>query len=319
MDQLRHLDRDDVNSTDTSSEPAIGFGSGDEYLVQESRNHLAIDPALFALSELEALYESDKQTLWTFMRPTGRPSFTPALLHDFEDWQRLITSSFGPGKVPLRYLVLGSRSKDIFCFGGDLGLFSKLIEQGDRDSLVRYGHRCVEILHRNCQALDLPLITIGLAQGDALGGGFEALLSFDYIIAEKTARFGLPETMFGLFPGMGAHSILSRKLGTAMADRLITSNENYSAQEMYDLGIVHQVVEPGEGITATRDFIKKADRRHIGLVNARKAMRMARPLELEEMRRITELWADTALQLSPSDLKVMGRLTKAQDKLITKA
>src|SRR3546814_14577116 len=85
------------------------------------------------------------------------------------------------------------------------------------------------------------MLTIGLVQGAALGGGFEALLSFDYIVAERTATFGMPEIMFGLFPGMGAHALLSRKIGSAMADRLIVSNETYSAEEMYELGIVHQI------------------------------------------------------------------------------
>jgi enoyl-CoA hydratase/carnithine racemase len=78
------------------------------------------------------------------------------------------------------------------------------------------------------QSLDLPMLTIGLVQGAALGGGFEALLSFDYIVAERDATFGLPEILFGLFPGMGAHAILSRKLGAAMADRLIVSNQTYT-------------------------------------------------------------------------------------------
>jgi DSF synthase len=56
----------------------------------------------------------------------------------------------------------------------------------------------------------LPILTVGLVQGAALGGGFEALLSFDYVVAERDATFGLPEILFGLFPGMGAHSLLSR-------------------------------------------------------------------------------------------------------------
>ncbi len=42
--------------------------------------------------------------------------------------------------------------------------------------------------------------------------------------------------MFGLLPSMGAHAMLSRKLGTSMADRLIVSNQTYSAEEMYELG-----------------------------------------------------------------------------------
>src|SRR3546814_15871258 len=100
----------------------------------------------------------------------------------------------------------------------------------------------------------------------------------------------MPEIMFGLFPGMGAHALLSRKVGTAMADRLIVSNETYSAEEMYALGIVHQLAEPGDGLAACREFIRKSDRRHAGLVGSRRAMKLAWDLDLEELYRITELW-----------------------------
>ena len=84
---------------------------------------------------------------------------------------------------------------------------------------------------------------------------------------------------------------------------------------MYDLGLVHHLAEPGEGLAACRDFIKKSDRRHAGLVNARKAMKITWGLELEELCRITELWADAALQLREQDLKVMSRLVAAQARL----
>jgi DSF synthase len=293
----------------------MGLGKGDEHLVVQSRHHLQIDKQLFELAELDCLYQDDEATLWTFMRPSGRPSFTPTMLHDFVHWQRLIGENFGPGQVPLRYLVLGSRAQGVFCFGGDLQLFQRLIRARDREGLARYGYRCVEILHRNMHSLDLPMLTIGLVQGAALGGGFEALLSFDYIVAEKDATFGLPEILFGLFPGMGAHAILARKLGSAMADRLIVSNRTYTATEMYELGLVHHLAENGEGVDACRDFIRKAERRHPGLVNARKAMKLTDPIGLSELKRIVDLWAEAALQLTEGDLKVMNRLTRAQERL----
>jgi DSF synthase len=308
------LDRVDETGA-LADDPLIGFGSGDEYLLHQSALHASIDRDLFKLAELECLYQAENAALWTFMRPTGRPSFTPSMLHDFEDWQRLITENFGPGQVPLRYLVLGSRAPGVFCFGGDLELFQRLIRDGDRDGLARYGYRCVQILHRNMSALDLPMLTIGLVQGAALGGGFEALLSFDYIVAEEDATFGLPEILFGLFPGMGAHAILSRKLGTALADRLIVSNQTFSAAEMLELGLVHVVAPSGQGLDACRDFIRKSERRHPGLVNARKAMKLTHPIRLEELKRIVDLWADTALQLSDGDLKVMNRLVRAQQRI----
>ncbi|RJX66998.1 enoyl-CoA hydratase [Tsuneonella suprasediminis] len=295
--------------------PALPLPDDDEALVARSTIHAAIPEGLFRLNELECLYEDDSETLWTYMAPRGRPSFTPPMLGDFENWQKYIGQGFGPGRVPLKFLVLGSRSPGVFCFGGDLALFQRLIQDEDRDGLVRYGHRCCAILYRNLHALEKPTLTIGLVEGAALGGGFEALLSFDYLIADRDATFGLPEVLFGLFPGMGAHALLSRKLGTAMAERIIQSNDTYTAQQMYDLGIVHHLAEPGEGLAVCREFIKRATRRHAGLVAERKAMRTAAPLTLDELNRITELWAEAALQLRDQDLKVMNRLANAQRKL----
>lgn len=289
--------------------------SDDDELYAESAFHAAIPHELFKLEQLDILYDNKSSVLWTFMNPVGRPSFTSPMLRDFESWQRLIGEAFGPDKVPLKYLVLGSRAPDVFCFGGDLELFERLIREGDRDGLVRYGHRCCAILHRNINTLGIPMLTIGLVQGTALGGGFEALLSFDYIVAERGATFGLPEIMFGLFPGMGAHALLSRKLGSAMADRLIVSNETFTAEQMYDLGIVQQLAEPGDGLNACRDFIKKSERKHAGLIGSRKAIKHTWKLELDELNRITEMWADTALQLREQDLKVMNRLVAAQARL----
>ena len=311
LDNVRNL----ASSEDTR---ALFFGSPADDFTQDARQRLALPEKLFQLNELDVLYEPADEVLWTFMRPAGRPSFTPTMLEDFEDWQRLILSGFGEGRTPLKYLVLGSRAPGVFCFGGDLDLFNRLIRTGDRAGLVRYGYRCVEILHRNINALDLPILTIGLVQGAALGGGFEALLSFDHVIAERGATFGLPETMFGLFPGMGAHAILSRKLGTAAADRIILSNKTYSAQDMYDLGIIHEIVDDGTGIAATRGFITRSARRHAGLVGAKRAMRESSHVPLAELKRVVDHWAESALHLREQDLKLMQRLVSAQTKLVAR-
>lgn len=284
-------------------------------LLKQAQIRLAVPDELFTLNELDVLYSEGEEALWTYMRPSGRPSFTPPMLGDFESWQRLIATNFGPGRVPLKYLILGSRAPGVFCFGGDLELFASLIREGNRDALAAYGYRCVEILHRNMQSLDLPILTIGMVQGQALGGGFEALLSFDYIIAERGSSFGLPEVMFGLFPGMGAHAILSRRLGQAVADRIIMGNEVYSAEAMYELGIVQHLAEPGEGEAAVRDFMAKSNRRHAGLVGARRASRRVNAVPLAELRDIVDHWADAALELREQDLKLMQRLAGAQSRL----
>ena len=217
--------------------------------------------------------------------------------------------------VPLEFLVLGSHAPGVFCFGGDLELFAAMIRAGDRAGLLAYGRRCVEILDRNIRTLELPMLTIGLVQGQALGGGFEALLSFDFIVAERGSTFGLPEVAFGLFPGMGAHPLLSRKLGTAMADRMILSGDTYSAEQMYDMGIVHVLADPGDGVAETRRFIEKSHRKHAGILAAHRAMRISAPIALAEFYAIVELWADAAMQITDKDLKLMERLAGAQERL----
>jgi DSF synthase len=236
------------------------------------------------------------------------------MLLNVETWQHLVPSSFNHSQVPLRYLVIGSHSPGVFCYGGDLELFEQLIRQRDREGLANYGYRCVEILHRSRRSLGLPVLTIGLVQGAALGGGFEAALSFDYIIAEENATFGFPEILFGLFPGMGAHAILTRKLGSAAADRLIVSNRTFSAAEMFDLGLVHVVTPVGEGRAGCEDFIRKSERRHAGLVAARQASKLTQPLGLEELKGIVDLWTDAAINLTDKDLKIMTRLVRAQQR-----
>lgn len=277
-----------------------------------ARQRLALPERLFNLGQLDCHYDDQAATLWTFMRPIGRPSFNPAMLADFTMWQEDIATAFGPPGVPLDFLVLGSRVPGVFCYGGDLDLFGALIRAGDRAGLIRYGRACVEILHRNMASLDLPMITIGLVQGDALGGGWEALMSFNVIIAERGVKFGLPEIKFNLFPGMGAHAILSRKVGSALAERMIQSGEDFTAEQLYELGLVHALAEPGQGVAAVHDYISKQRRRLAGHIGAHRAMRTAKPITLDELVAIVAEWADTALKLSDADLKMMRWIVNRQ-------
>jgi DSF synthase len=270
---------------------------------------------LFELEQLDVSWEQPTGALWTFMRPRGRPSYNPDLLQDFHAWQHCISAVFADRPEDLRYLVIGSRTPGVFNLGGDLDYFLTKIRERDRQALVAYGESCVRILHRNLNGLGLPMTTIGLAQGDALGGGFESLLSFNVIIAERGAKFGFPENLFGLFPGMGAYSLLARRLGAARAEDMILSGRTYSAEEMKDAGLVHILAEPGQGINEARDYIRRNKRRHNGIRAVYQAGREVNPLALDELDRIVQVWADACLQLRTRDLKVMQRLVSAQDRL----
>ena len=270
---------------------------------------------LFDLGQLDVRWDAEAGTLWTYMTPVDRPNFNRPMLRDFQRWQAEIRREFADPAEGLRYLVLGSRFPGVFNLGGDLDLFAGFIAAGDRGGLVRYGRDCVSILHNNMRRLDLPVVTVALVQGDALGGGFEAVLSFNVVVAEKGSRFGLPEIAFGLFPGMGAHCLLSRKLGAAKAEEMMLSNRLYTAEEMHELGIVHVLAEPGEGEDAVRDYVARNSRRLAGHRGIYHASALVDPISLDELEAVVEVWADAALCLTDADLKLMRRLVGAQSRL----
>jgi DSF synthase len=270
---------------------------------------------LFELEQLEVIWEKETHALWTYMRPRGRPSYNPDILEDFHVWQRGIVAAFENRPRDLQYLLVGSRTSGVFNLGGDLDHFAVNIRARDRQALVAYGESCVRILHRNLNTLGLPMITIGLAQGDALGGGFESLLSFNVIIAERGAKFGFPESIFGLFPGMGAYSLVARRTNAVFAEEMILSGRSYSAEEMKDAGLVHILAEPGQAIAEARKYIQRNKRRHSGNRSVFQAGRAVNPVTLEELDRIVQIWADACMQLRERDLKVMQRLVCAQNRL----
>ncbi|SCW87963.1 DSF synthase [Sphingobium faniae] len=270
---------------------------------------------LFDLGQIDVRWEAERGTLWAFMTPHERPNSNQSLIRDTMTWLSESRRLFGVNPGDLKFMVLGSRFPGVFNLGGDLEMFAECIQKRDRDALLKYGISCVEIVDRIWHSNDMSIINIGLAQGDALGGGLEALMCFDVVIAERQARFGLPEVLFGLFPGMGAYSILSRRVGPVLARRMIMEGHVYSAEEMYDMGIVSQVVEAGEGEEATRQWIADHSAHHAGYVGIARAGRRVNPMTLEELTDIVTTWTDTALMLSDRDLRMMRRLSAAQTRL----
>ena len=287
---------------------------------------------------LEVRFEAELGSLWCTFDFGERPCFTPRLLDAIRRLQirlkRGLTSRAAPttavgvgskgrpaanGRLPLRSLVWRSALPGIWNLGGDLLLFIELIRAGAEDELRRYAHACVDVVYQNLCKLELPFLTIALVQGDALGGGFEAVLTNDVIIAEQGSKFGLPEILFNMFPGMGAYSLLCRRLDGCRAQQLILSGRLYEAEELERMGLVDLVVEPGQGEAAVRDYLARNERR-LGVLNVlSQVRRRCQPVRYDELIEVTELWVATALALEDADLRRMERLAVAQQRRRTRA
>ena len=265
-------------------------------------------------SQLRTEYDHEKKICWYYMKPEVRPCFTPILLNDLSRFQKSVEDSLDRQGNSIRYLVVGSDISNIFNLGGDLSLFKSFIKSNNYQGLRDYGVKCIDILYTNYTNYSRDITTISLVQGDALGGGFEAALSSNVLIAERGAKMGFPEILFNLFPGMGAYSLLSRKLNGAMAERMILSGELYSSEELFDIGVVDILAEKGQGRAEVYKYIKKDTKSHNG-INAMRAVKNLshNPLTYKELLDVVEIWASAALRLSNTDIKFLDRLVSRQN------
>jgi DSF synthase len=215
--------------------------------------------------------------------------------------------------------VQTSRGAGVHNLGGDLELFADCIRRQDRETLRSYAHTCCQIMWNCYSALGHPFTTITLVRGDALGGGFESVLSFGVVIAERRARFGLPEILFNLFPGMGAYSLLSRRVGAVKAEEMILSGKIYTAEELHTLGLVDVLAEDGEGETAVRDYIARNLKRQRTLHAVHQARRRVSGLTLAELTDITDSWVELAMTMDDSSLRRMEKLRAAQSRRLAAA
>jgi DSF synthase len=273
-------------------------------------------PALDGQYEtIDVELDSNLPIFWCWMCPLDKPIVTDKLLMDLKTMHRSLPAVLDAQAAnPVKYYVFASRSRGTYSLGGDLRFFAESVRTGNRAAIHAYAHRCIDVVWQHVSSFDRPLITVALVQGDALGGGFETALSCDVIVAEKSAKMGLPEVLFNLFPGMGAYSFLTRRVGPAEAHRLVTSGTVYTAEQLHRLGIVDVLVEDGEGVYGLRDYVKDNERRFNAQRAGFQARKRVNPVTEAELRDIVDIWVDAVFHLTETDLKRMARLINAQER-----
>lgn len=271
-----------------------------------------------SFSEILVRHDQQDKIFWCFMNQSGRPSYTYALGAEIQQVQDWVVENYAmpANGVPqdLRYFVCGSKTPGVYNLGGDLRHFAACIRARDLAAMRKYAETCVRMQYANNQGFGAPIITIALVQGDALGGGFEHALAFDLIVAERSARLGLPEIIFNLFPGMGAYSFLVRRVGRKIAEKFILEGKIHTAEELYELGIVDLLVEDGEGEGAIIAYAQRNRQRFSAERAVYMARRVTAPVEIEELLKITNIWAETAMLLTEADVRKMERLADAQER-----
>lgn len=271
--------------------------------------------------QISTRFDSEFGVMWSIMQPEPRPCFNAICLNDLlthhSSLQKLKGQIVSEGKLSqVNYLVLASKMDGIFNLGGDLAVFKELILEKNREHLFQYAKLCIDNLW-TFYSMDAPITTVALVQGQAMGGGFESALSAHMLIAEKSTLMGLPEVLFNLFPGMGALSFLSRKIGMSNAEKMVKSGKIYTGEELYQMGVVDVLAEDGQGEYALNNWIKKNHRSLNSSQAINRAKQRVNPLTYQELYEITEIWVDAALRLDERNLKIMERLVRAQNSKVS--
>jgi len=269
------------------------------------------------LRHLKVSYDRASRAVWVEFKYEKRPCFSRELIEDVWTVQRSIRQAAQSGYQENRddrllFQVIASTDKKVFSLGGDLAYFIELIEQEDRSRLIDYAKRCVDIQYRSITHFQMPFTNIALIEGEALGGGFEAALSANLLVAEQRSRFGFPEITFGLFPGMGALSFLLRKVSPGIARRLIMDHRIYTATELYEMGVVDILAPDGEGRAAAKDYMQQSTSQSPGYYGFQAAVDCALPVDYEELHDIVNYWVDAALQLTEKNRRLMAYFARAQ-------
>ena len=87
----------------------------------------------------------------------------------------------------------------------------------------------------------LPMGTIAVVSGYALGGGCELALACDLRFAADNAKMGQPEILLGVIPGIGGTQRLSRLVGVGRAKELVFSGRMVDMVEATRIGLVNAV------------------------------------------------------------------------------
>lgn len=268
---------------------------------------------VFSSTSLDAYFDAERSAYWVDIHGHSRPICDFELLTAFHSFFDGIKKE---DLIPNFVVIYSSASKN-FNLGGDFDMFSRCVSESDAVSLREYAHSCVEALHLlNSGVYDergVHVPTIALVQNTALGGGFEIALSCDFIVAESHVKFGLPESAFNLFPGMGAYQFLMQKTGNPkLVEKLIISGKSHAAEYWESLNVVDILCESGDGVMTTIGLMDSLLPKHVCVSSLMRIRADYHPFDKQSLIKTTDEWVGATLQLSEENLKYITRLSSFQ-------
>jgi enoyl-CoA hydratase len=138
-------------------------------------------------------------------------------------------------------VVLLTGTGPAFAAGADI---SQLRERDRDDALRGINSKIFDRIHR------LPMPTVALVDGYALGGGAELAYACDFRIGTPRTRIGNPETDLGILAAAGAAWRLAELVGEPLAKEILLAGRVLTAEEARAAHLLNEVVEPEDLLAA---------------------------------------------------------------------
>jgi len=175
----------------------------------------------------------------------------------------------------VRAIIMTGSGEKAFVAGADITEFRGKTAP-EMIPFAKKGHDVARIM----ESMGKPIIAA--VNGYALGGGCEMAMACDMRFAADTAKFGQPEILLGLIPGMGGTQRLSRLVGLGIARELVYGGEQITAQRAYEIGLVNRVFPAAQLLEETKKFaLKLAAKPSHALKMAKLAMNYGYDLSLD--------------------------------------
>jgi enoyl-CoA hydratase len=151
--------------------------------------------------------------------------------------------------------VIVTGAEGNFCSGADLKAMSGDEQGGDPlDVMARLGEDpdvVYKALFRHYRP-KVPLVAA--VEGVAIAGGTELLQAMEIRVAGESARFGVSEARWSLYPMGGSAVRLPKQIPYTHAAEILLTGKHLTAQEALDVGLIGHVVPDGQALAKAKEI-----------------------------------------------------------------
>jgi methylglutaconyl-CoA hydratase len=223
----------------------------------------------------------------TLNRPDVHNAFNRELIEDLHTAFHSISAG---GAV--RAVVLAGQGRS-FCAGADINWMRASVEFMEEENVADALH----MAHMLDSIDRCPVPVIARVHGAALGGGVGLVAASDIAIAAEGAQFAFSEAKLGIAPAVISTFVLP-KLGRGHARALFLTAERFGAERAQRIGLVHEVVPPGDLDSAVDKKLAEVATSAPGAIAA--AKRLLAAVDGLERDRAIQLTAETIADLRTS-------------------